>query len=196
MTKSAQNKTEIQVIVSPSNVDMLSEKSKLHSAVCQSNQKSRVSNSKINEINQSLTLLSIESKKMPKLEKVENFDTFELQKPGSKTLQESQKELEAIPISNQEEEKKDFESLNDAEAEIAPQTNFEPSFIREFRESSSQYVLPYKENSEAISSNGEFADANNAIILEEQEDQTEIVLCEIRNLWKQQVGQIGSEPPA
>jgi len=59
----------------------------------------------------------------------------------------------------------------------------EPSFVREFKESSSQYRIPEKEDSEAISSNGEFDAARKAVIFEE-DDSTELLLCEVKRLWK------------
>ena len=39
---------------------------------------------------------------------------------------------------------------------VTPRNIIEPSIMQEFREISSQYLIEQKEDSEAISSNGEF----------------------------------------
>lgn len=54
--------------------------------------------------------------------------------------------------------------------------NIEPSFLQEYHQCTSEYVIPQKEDSSAISSNGEFEAAQNLRSL--NEDASEILVLE------------------
>ena len=62
----------------------------------------------------------------------------------------------------------------------------EPSYIAEFKECSSNYDLPLKEDSEEISSDGEFEDARQMEIY--HEDDTEVLKIEQIRAWQEQTG--------
>ena len=57
----------------------------------------------------------------------------------------------------------------------------EPSFMKEFREISSQYEIEEKDDSEAISSAGEFDEADKMAVY--QEDDVEVLRIEKFKRW-------------
>ena len=62
----------------------------------------------------------------------------------------------------------------------------EPSYIAEFKECSSNYQLPIKEDSSDISSDGEFEDAKHMDIY--HEDDKEVLKIEEIKAWQEQTG--------
>lgn len=74
-----------------------------------------------------------------------------------------------------------------------PQMNMvEPSYIGEFNECSSNYELPLKEDSEQISSDGEFEDAKRMEVYHEDDD--EVLKIEEIKAWQEQTG-LNIHPP-
>ena len=68
----------------------------------------------------------------------------------------------------------------------------DPSYVAEFNEISSEYLLENKESSEEISSHGEFEQANYMQVF--HQDATEVALIEYQNRRKKQTSQDASSP--
>ena len=69
----------------------------------------------------------------------------------------------------------------------------EPSYVAEFREISSQYIVANKEYSEEISSNGEFQQADAMAVY--NEDATEVFRIEEEKKWQEDTGMKHMLPP-
>ena len=74
-----------------------------------------------------------------------------------------------------------------------PLKDMEPSFIEEFKNCKSEYIMPQKEDSEEISSEGEFADARNLQLMDE--DDTRVYLIQKQNEYNN-MGFFGDMPPS
>ena len=76
---------------------------------------------------------------------------------------------------------------------IAGSSIMEPSYVAEFKEISSQYIVANKEDSEEISSNGEFEQADAMAVY--NEDATEVFRIEEEKKWQVATGMKHISPP-
>lgn len=82
-----------------------------------------------------------------------------------------------------EEQHQELSASRPLVGEHQPNSLAEPSYMQEFKEISSQYVLEHKSDSEAISSNGEFDDADHRIVTY-NEDDTEVLKIQFAKDWQ------------
>ena len=74
-----------------------------------------------------------------------------------------------------------------------PENTIEPSYIQEFREISSQYLIENKEDSEEISSDEEFRNADKMMVY--NEDDTELHKIDAAKKWRKETNMLYMTAP-